>query len=148
MSSRRTGGPLLLLPLAVWGISCGDESIVETTRLVLKLGTCELSVLGRMHSVQVTLKPSGQAGDCLLLTAKTLDDLQTGLSGKVTFRGLAPGEYTLRLRGFEDKACAGKLVVCSATSFQLPAESGTVSIPVDCYSGSTPPPAFALCAGQ
>ncbi len=140
MPPGRVSLPLLLLVAA-----CGTDT--ETTRLVLTAGACDLPQLGKVHSVQATLQP-GQPGDCLVLEPKTLEALQAGLAGKVSFRGLAPGTYSLVLRGFDDKACKGTVVACGSSPLQLPPASATISVPVDCYGGPSPPPEFARCAGK
>jgi hypothetical protein len=144
MAPRLDSWPLLLL----WTVSCGGGD-VETTHLVLTQGACELPQLGHVHSVQATLQPPGQPLDCLPLEPKTLDALQSGLSGKFAFRGLNAGAYNLILRGFEDKACKGTVLVCGDISFQLPVAADTVTIPVDCHGGpAQPPPDFASCVAK
>ncbi|MCC6749323.1 MAG: hypothetical protein IT371_16790 [Deltaproteobacteria bacterium] len=137
----------VVLLLGLCGGNCGGG--VEAVLVRLDKASCDVKLLEELRSVQVVVRGKDPLrGPCMSVRVKTLEELQTELARNVRLGDLPAGEVTLTVLGYDGSGCkSDDAMLCGTTALTLPVSAGSVSVPLLCHRGSSPPASFTSCAG-
>jgi len=141
----------LLFPLAL--IACSTTVEQLQIKLTNPDNTCKDDILDQIDGVRVELRTDGtKQKSCLPIKdieIKSIAGMQGELERTTRFEDLAQGDHGLKVTGYDD-GCpdTSELLACGYVELHIPAEAASVSLPMTCYDGLLPPPAFADCRNK